>query len=170
MLNKTQNPVGIVYIKKFIIPWVKEKNGRISKDFFSHTRFSFLGWKFRIVEFYKLACMGIRKKNSGKNKMSSIKFIYFYYNKYHNRIVRGRTIETKTHGSPFEFYIGMYKLHTHKPSGAQACKSVRYKVKTRTRGTWNTLCKAYGVAGRSKLISKIRDNDRDTGLVSCWEA
>lgn len=34
MLNKTQNPVGIVYIKKFIIPWVKEKNRRISKDFF----------------------------------------------------------------------------------------------------------------------------------------
>lgn len=25
MLNKTQNPVGIEYIKKFIIPWVKEK-------------------------------------------------------------------------------------------------------------------------------------------------
>lgn len=117
---------------------------------------------------YKLACMGIRKKISGKNKMFSIKFIYFYYNKYHNRIVIGRTIETETHGSPFEFYIGMYKLHTHKPSGAHACKLVRYKVKT--RGAWSTLCEAYGVAGRSKLISIIGDNDRETGLVSCWAA
>lgn len=145
MLNKTQNPVGIVYIKKFIIPWVKEKIKELVRTFFPHTRFSFLGWKFRTVEFYKLAYVGLRKKISGKNKIFSIKFIYFYYNKYHNRIVIGKTIETKTHRSPFEFYIGIYKSHTHKPSGAHTCKLVKYKVKTHKRGAWSTLCKAYGV-------------------------
>lgn len=34
MLNKTQNPVGIVYIKKFIIPWVKEKMEELVRIFF----------------------------------------------------------------------------------------------------------------------------------------